>query len=127
MISTSEKRRWGGREGRRSEFGNIEPYRRVSEKNYRIMAARTPKIRPAPPAAFVRSALFFDGVEEPVGFKSLVSVPVPVVWTPVPVVTLSPKREKRGGKREHKYKALGEYIQRSNGSRGGRSGVRLRD
>lgn len=111
MISTSEKRRWGGREGRRSKFGNIKTYHGVSEKNYRTMAARTPKIRPAPPAAFVRSAPFFDGVEVPVGFKSLVSVPVPVpvVWTPVFVVTLSPTRErgeKRGGKGEHKYKTL---------------------
>lgn len=47
------------------------------------MAARTPKIRPTPPAAFVRSAPFFDDVVPfvvPVGFKSVVSVPVPVVW-----------------------------------------------
>lgn len=72
------------------------------KKNYRTMAARTPKIRPAPPAAFVRSAPFFDGVVVPVGFKSLVSVPVPVpvVWTPVFVVTLKPSEGKRkeGGK-----------------------------
>jgi hypothetical protein len=31
MISTSEKRRWGGREGRRSKFGNINKRPRVSE------------------------------------------------------------------------------------------------
>lgn len=31
MISTSEKRRWGGREGRRSKSGNIKTYSGVSE------------------------------------------------------------------------------------------------
>jgi len=46
------------------------------------MAASAPKIRPALPAAVIRSAPFFEGavvfVSEPVGFKS-VSVPVSVL------------------------------------------------